>query len=125
MDSTHIATVIIGAGQAGLPLDVANVVWATGFRQTFDWIRLPLLGADGWPDEMRGVVESAPGLFFCGSSSSTPSADGAPGIGRDAAYLADRIVRMAEPVGRTLGQGGSHDGRGGRARTRSGDLRAR
>ena len=42
-------------------LDVANVVWATGFKQVFDWIRLPVIGADGWPSEMRGVVTDAPG----------------------------------------------------------------
>jgi peptidoglycan/xylan/chitin deacetylase (PgdA/CDA1 family) len=27
----------------GRPRDVANVVWATGFRQAFDWIRLPVV----------------------------------------------------------------------------------
>ena len=60
---------------AGLPtladntvLDVRNIVWCTGFRQVFDWIELPIVGADGWPAEYRGVVENAPGLFFCGLS---------------------------------------------------------
>ena len=50
------------------PREVATVVWATGFRQVFDWIHLPILGEDGWPREMRGVVADAPGLFFCGLS---------------------------------------------------------
>ena len=36
----------------GTAVDVANVVWATGFRQDFDWIDLPVFGDDGWP---RGV----------------------------------------------------------------------
>ena len=109
-----------------VPQDVANVVWATGFRQTLDWIRLPILGDDGWPEEMRGVVESAPGLFFCGLAfQHSFSSMLLPGIGRDAAYLADRIVERAGPAGRTLSGGGTRDGRGGRARTRSGDLRAR
>ena len=52
----------------GEPRDVANVVWATGFRQVFDWIQLPVFGEDGYPREMRGVVADAPGLFFCGLS---------------------------------------------------------
>ena len=52
----------------GTVVDVANVVWATGFRQEFDWIDLPVLGEDGWPREYRGVVDDAPGLFFCGLS---------------------------------------------------------
>ena len=57
-------------------LDVANVVWCTGFRQVFDWIDVPIFGADGWPREMRGVVSAAPGLFFCGLASSTRPPDG-------------------------------------------------
>ena len=50
----------------GRVVDAATVVWCTGFRQVFDWIDLPVFGEDGWPEEYRGVVESAPGLFFCG-----------------------------------------------------------
>ena len=76
----------------GRVLDVANVVWCTGFRQVFDWIDLPIFGADGWPREMRGVVPDAPGLFFCGLAfqyafSSTVLA----GVGRDTAYVAEEI----------------------------------
>lgn len=80
----------------GEPLPVANVVWATGFRQTFDWIRLPVLGDDGWPREMRGVCPDVPGLFFCGLS--FQYAFGSMvllGVGRDAAYVADRIARRS------------------------------
>ncbi len=50
----------------GVPREVGNVIWATGFRQTFDWIRIPVFGEDGYPREERGVVAEAPGLFFCG-----------------------------------------------------------
>ncbi|TDD23595.1 portal protein [Kribbella turkmenica] len=74
-------------------LDVANVVWATGFRQVFDWIRLPVFGADGWPLEERGVVTAAPGLYFCGLSFQFAfSSMVLPGVGRDAAYVAKRIA---------------------------------
>lgn len=77
----------------GKPRSVANVVWATGFQQRFDWIRLPILGEDGYPRETRGVVDAAPGLFFCGlafqySFSSMLLA----GAGRDAAYVVERIL---------------------------------
>jgi putative flavoprotein involved in K+ transport len=86
--------------QDGLPmladarvLDVTNVVWATGFRQVFDWIKMPLVGADGWPREYRGVAENAPGLFFCGLSFQYAfSSMVLPGVGRDAAYVARRIA---------------------------------
>jgi putative flavoprotein involved in K+ transport len=77
----------------GTLLDVSNVVWCTGFRQVFDWIRLPILDEHGWPTEYRGVVDGAPGLFFCGLSYQYAFASMVlPGIGRDADYVARRIV---------------------------------
>ena len=86
----------------GAPRDVSTVVWATGFRQVFDWIHLPILGEDGWPREMRGVVADAPGLFFCGLCFQYAfSSMVLPGVGRDAAYVADRIAARsssAKPV---------------------------
>ena len=73
-----------------------TVVWATGFRQPFDWINLPVLGDDGWPREYRGVVDDAPGLFFCGLSFQWAFTSMLiHGAGRDAAYVVDRIVARA------------------------------
>jgi len=81
-------------------VDVANVVWCTGFRQVFDWIDLPIFGADGWPREMRGVVSDAPGLFFCGLAFQYAfSSMVLPGVGRDADYVAQQINTR---VGRAL-----------------------
>ena len=86
----------------GTGLDVSNVVWCTGFRQVFDWIQLPILNDDGWPVEYRGVVDVAPGLFFCGLSFQYAfSSMVFPGVGRDADYVARRIVARspaAEPA---------------------------
>jgi putative flavoprotein involved in K+ transport len=80
----------------GQVLDVANVVWCTGFRQVYDWIDLPMLGDDGWPREYRGVVESVPGLFFCGLSFQYAfSSMVLPGVGRDAAYVANQVRTRA------------------------------
>lgn len=74
-------------------LDVANVVWATGFRQSFDWIRLQVTGADGWPEEERGVATAAPGLFFCGLAFQYAfSSMLLLGVGRDTAYVAKQIA---------------------------------
>ncbi|HUR14017.1 MAG TPA: NAD(P)/FAD-dependent oxidoreductase [Mycobacteriales bacterium] len=85
----------------GTVVPVTNVVWATGFRQTFHWIRVPVIGDDGWPTEMRGVVDQVPGLFFCGLAFQYAfSSMVLPGIGRDAAYLADRIQARAHEVSR-------------------------
>ena len=73
--------------------DVSNVIWCTGFKQVFDWIDLPILDEHGWPAEYRGVVDAAPGLFFCGLSFQYAFASMVfPGIGRDADYVARRIV---------------------------------
>ena len=80
----------------GTVLDVTNIVWCTGFRQRFEWIDLPVLGEDGWPRELRGVVEGCPGLFFCGLS--FQSGFGSMvffGVGRDAEYVARRIVERS------------------------------
>ncbi|MDN5856873.1 MAG: NAD(P)/FAD-dependent oxidoreductase [Actinomycetia bacterium] len=49
-------------------VDVANVVWCTGFRHDFSWIDAPVIGDDGWPLESRGVVAESPGLYFTGLS---------------------------------------------------------
>ena len=76
----------------GTTLDVRNVIWCTGFRQSFDWIHLPIMREDGWPDEMRGVVASAPGLYFCGLAFQYAfSSMVLPGVGRDAEYVARQI----------------------------------
>ena len=46
---------------------MANVIWCTGFRNDYGWIRFPLPeDADGFPEQERGAVSSAPGLYFVG-----------------------------------------------------------
>jgi putative flavoprotein involved in K+ transport len=46
--------------------DVRTVVWCTGFRPDFRWIRLPVFGPEGYPNHRRGIVAGAPGLGFIG-----------------------------------------------------------
>jgi len=76
----------------GRALEVANVIWCTGFRQVFDWIELPVLGADGWPLEQRGVVPSAPGLYFTGLAFQYAfSSMLVGGAGRDASYVVKHL----------------------------------
>ncbi|TDD71964.1 portal protein [Jiangella aurantiaca] len=78
----------------GRVLDIGTVVWCTGFRQDFTWIRLPVLGDDGWPLEERGVVPSSPGLYFTGLAfQSAFSSMLVGGAGRDAEYVARHIAR--------------------------------
>jgi putative flavoprotein involved in K+ transport len=51
----------------GRVLDVASVVWCTGFRPDYSWIEPPITGDDGWPAQERGVIPSAPGLYALGT----------------------------------------------------------
>jgi putative flavoprotein involved in K+ transport len=86
----------------GRVLDVANVVWCTGFRPRFGWIRLPLVMDQGWPEHRRGVVESVPGLYFIGLPFLYSAASALiGGVGRDAAHLAREIERRARVASHT------------------------
>jgi len=86
----------------GRVLDVANVVWCTGFRQDFSWIDLPVVDEDGWPLERRGVVESAPGLYFVGLAFQFAFASMlVGGAGRDAAYVVKHLVGRTTSAGAT------------------------
>ena len=44
----------------GRVVDVANVVWCTGFGKDVSWIELPVTGDDGWPQQTRGVARRRP-----------------------------------------------------------------
>ena len=51
----------------GRVVDVANVIWCTGFRNDWDWIRFPVPREDdGYPEQHRGAVPSLPGLYLAG-----------------------------------------------------------
>lgn len=52
--------------RGGQVLDVANVIWCTGYRAGFEWIDLPVFDDDGRPIHHRGVVPNMPGLYFVG-----------------------------------------------------------
>jgi putative flavoprotein involved in K+ transport len=79
--------------QDGRVLDVANVIWCTGFDPGFSWINLPVLDGQE-PKHHRGIVPGEPGLYFVGlhflyAMSSTM----VHGVGRDAEYIAKEIGR--------------------------------
>ena len=56
----------------GRTLDVAVVVWTTGFRPDTSWIDLPVFDPVGEPMRRRGVVETRPGIYGVGGCSRTP-----------------------------------------------------
>jgi putative flavoprotein involved in K+ transport len=78
--------------EGGSSVDVANVVWCTGFHPGFSWIDLPVLGTQE-PLHEGGVVGSEPGLFFIGLKFLySVSSEQIHGIGRDADRIAGRIA---------------------------------
>jgi putative flavoprotein involved in K+ transport len=77
----------------GSVLDVANVIWCTGFRHDLSWIDLPIFGEDGELVHERGVVESQPGLYFVGLIFQySAGSDVIPGVPRDARYVVERLL---------------------------------
>jgi putative flavoprotein involved in K+ transport len=78
----------------GRMLDVANVIWCTGFRTDFSWIELPdAFAPSGAPIQYRGVVASEPGLYFVGQEFQYAFvSDVIPGVGRDAEYVVRHIA---------------------------------
>jgi putative flavoprotein involved in K+ transport len=98
----HVAHRVVGVEDGrpvladGRVLDVANIVWCTGFRNDHAWIDFPVAGADGWPDQIQGASTTSPGLYWVGlpflySFSSMLIG----GIGRDAERVARQIARGA------------------------------
>ena len=83
----------------GRVLDVANVVWSTGFHHDFSWLDLPGLG-DGEPPHRRGVVDGQPGLYLVGLHFLyAMSSAMIHGVGRDAEHIA-RQIAARQPSGR-------------------------
>jgi putative flavoprotein involved in K+ transport len=74
-------------------LDVANVIWCTGFLPDFSWIDLPVVANEKEPLHERGIVSNEPGLYFVGLhflyalSSAT-----LPGVGRDAERVVEAVA---------------------------------
>lgn len=88
----------------GRVLEVANVIWSTGFRPDFSWIHLPIFADDGFPMEQRGVVPSSPGIYFVGLIFQYGFTSMlVVGAGRDAGYVVERIAARAAETGRLAG----------------------
>jgi putative flavoprotein involved in K+ transport len=80
-------------------LDVANVIWCTGYHPGFSWVDLPVFGTEG-PIHERGIVQSEPGLYFLGLEFLyAMSSVMVHGVGRDAEYIASHIAsRVGTPL---------------------------
>jgi len=73
-------------------VDVAGIVWATGFRVDHSWIDAPVFDGAGRVVHRRGVTE-APGLYFLGLSWQHTRGSALLGwVKDDAAYIAERVA---------------------------------
>ena len=84
-------------GDAPSELDLAaagitTIIWSTGFKYNFDWIKLPITGEHNYPIQQRGVTEY-PGLYFMGIQWMYGSKSAQfIGVGEDAEYVAGHIA---------------------------------
>ena len=71
---------------------IRTVVWATGHRRSYPWLRLPVLDEHGEIRQHRGRTP-VPGLYVLGQRfQHRRSSNFIGGVGRDAAYVADHIT---------------------------------
>jgi putative flavoprotein involved in K+ transport len=81
-------------------LDVASVIWCTGYLPDYSWISLPGIGRHSLPAHHKGVAIGQPGLYFVGLLYQTTMASAlVGGVGEDARYIAGHISqRHARPA---------------------------
>ena len=73
---------------------ITSIIWATGFGNEYDWLKLPVLDERREPLHERGVTEF-PGIYFLGLRWLYKQKSGFLSFGgpaEDAAYLAEQIA---------------------------------
>ncbi len=86
----------------GTAIDVANVIWATGYRPDYSLVAADIVGEDGWPVEERGVSPIVPGLYFLGVPFQYAFTSMlVTGAGRDAKYVVQRLTERAKSTAPT------------------------
>jgi len=87
--------------QNGLPqleddrlVSVDSIIWATGYKPDFSWIKFSTTDNKGWPVTKRGVSENSIGLYFIGMIFQFGLTSGlVGGVGRDAAYIVKHLYK--------------------------------
>jgi putative flavoprotein involved in K+ transport len=97
--------------------EVEAVIWATGYRPDYSWIKLPIFDEDGRLRHRRGVTE-APGLYFLGLTWQYTRGSALIGwVKDDAEFIAAQIA--AYKKSETREAGGNPVGAGASAELRS------
>ena len=85
-------------------LEVDAVIWATGYRADYSWIKLPICDADWRLRHRRGVTDVA-GLTFLGLTWQHTRGSALIGwVKDDAEYIAERIGEYQEATTRQSGE---------------------
>jgi putative flavoprotein involved in K+ transport len=98
--------------QDGSELEVDAVIWSTGYRPDYSWIKLPIFDEDGRLRHRRGVTD-VPGLYFLGLTWQYTRGSALIGwVKEDAEFIAEQIAAYqkakARPAERTpVGAGAS------------------
>lgn len=95
-----VRPVRLGAEPARLDLrseGIATVVWATGFRRAYPWLRVAVLDEAGEIRQRRGVTP-VPGLYVLGLRfQHRRNSSFIDGVRHDAGFIADHIVARHRP----------------------------
>jgi putative flavoprotein involved in K+ transport len=76
--------------------DVTTVIWCTGYRPDFHWIRFPIFNPDGYPRHHGGLVDTPRGLAFLGLRYQSRMGSALlGGVGEDAEWVVGRIAHAA------------------------------
>jgi len=71
---------------------IKNIIWATGYKNNFDWIKLDIFDETGKPEHNNGVSKEK-GLYFLGLPwLSMRGSSFIWGVWKDAKYLAEHIA---------------------------------
>ena len=82
----------------GTELEVDAVIWATGYRPDYSWIKLPILGENGRLRHSRGVTD-VPGLYFLGLTWQHTRGSALIGfIKDDAEFIAAKIAEYQQSM---------------------------
>ena len=89
----------------GSTLDVDAVIWATGFRNDYSWIKAPIFDEQGRPRHRRGVTE-VPGLYFIGLEWQWTRGSALIGwVKDDAQFIAEQIAARGRQPGTHANEG--------------------
>jgi len=91
---TWPSAIQVGKEQIDLRAErIDSVVWATGFARKYPWLRIPVLDRQGEIRQRYGITP-VPGLYALGMHFQRRRKSAfIDGVGDDAAFLADRILR--------------------------------